>query len=145
MFGTNVKSVLFGMKYLFPAMRRTAAGKGSIVINTSTSATATSTKMTEMAVYSASKSAATMIMKYGAIHAANEIRVNAIAPGIVKTAAYPAEDPEYADRVSQHYQLIPRAADCDEISPLVLYLASDDSSFVTGSDFRIDGGWALHG
>lgn len=143
-FNKNVKSVLFGLKHTLPAMRETAGGKGSIIINTSTSSTATSTMMTAMVVYTASKAACKMIMKYAAVHAANEVRVNAVAPGIVKTAAYDVYPPGYVDEIAAKFQLMPRAAECSEISPLVVYLAGDDSSFVTGAEMVIDGGWALH-
>mmetsp|Transcript_24785 Transcript_24785/g.97965 ORF Transcript_24785/g.97965 Transcript_24785/m.97965 type:complete len:81 (-) Transcript_24785:408-650(-) len=71
------------------------------------------------------------------MQAAPEVRVNAIAPGIIKTGMTDA----FADEYSKTLQLIKRPGKVEEVVPLVNYLASDESSFVTGSEMLIDGGW----
>lgn len=145
MFNTNTAGPLFGMKYLIPAMDKTAEKKASIIINTSVGSTAVTTKA-PAAVYSATKAATKMLMQYAAIECAPmNIRVNAIAPGIVRTEMNgPMKDEEVTGFASS-LQLLERYATPEEICPLLLYLASDDSAFVTGSEMVIDGGWALKG
>mmetsp|Transcript_24786 Transcript_24786/g.97966 ORF Transcript_24786/g.97966 Transcript_24786/m.97966 type:complete len:249 (-) Transcript_24786:408-1154(-) len=136
--GINVKSVIFGIKHCLPAMKETSGGTGSIIVNTSTMSSAVTTAMGSAAgIYSASKAAAKMIMTYAAVEAAPEVRVNAIAPGIIKTGMTDA----FADEYSKTLQLIKRPGKVEEVVPLVNYLASDESSFVTGSEMLIDGGW----
>lgn len=145
-FGANVKSVIFGFKHFYPAMKNTADGKGSIIINTSTLSTAFSTDLVEMAVYSTSKAAAKKYMEYAAAYGANVVRVNAVAPGYVRTSFLESMgDEDKFDKMGSEHALMKRAGRTHEISPLVVYLASDDSSFVTGSEFVVDGGFALHG
>jgi NAD(P)-dependent dehydrogenase (short-subunit alcohol dehydrogenase family) len=80
-------------------------------------------------------------------HAADGIRANAVCPGRVETpfvrsrlAEYP--DPEKAYREMADTQAIGRMGKPEEIAAAVLYLASDEAAFVTGTAFEIDGGWA---
>lgn len=80
-------------------------------------------------------------------HALDGIRVNCLCPGRVETpwvaerlAEYP--DPERARREMTATQAVGRMGRPDEIAAAALYLASDESSFVTGSTFMIDGGWS---
>jgi 2-keto-3-deoxy-L-fuconate dehydrogenase len=79
-------------------------------------------------------------------HALDGIRCNCICPGRVETpfvkarlAEYP--DPQQARREMESTQAIGRMAQPEEIAAAALYLASDESAFVTGTDFIIDGGW----
>jgi NAD(P)-dependent dehydrogenase (short-subunit alcohol dehydrogenase family) len=70
------------------------------------------------------------------------VRVNALAPGYIKTDMSPVDDPQYhqhwiADAPQQRY------ATPDELGPAIVYLASDASSFVTGSVLMIDGGYTV--
>ncbi|CAN0377505.1 unnamed protein product, partial [Ectocarpus sp. 12 AP-2014] len=87
----NVKSLAWCFKYQIPAMKDTAGGKGSIIVNTSSTALRT-TALPGMAgggMYSASKAAAEMLMKYAAIEgAASGVRVNSVSPGHVETPIY---------------------------------------------------------
>jgi len=138
--GINVKSVILGIKHCLPAMKETSGGTGSIIVNTSVMSTSVTGAMGSAAgIYAASKAAAKMIMKYAAVEAAPEVRVNAIAPGIIKTAMTEALPGE----VVESLQLVKRPGKVDEVVPLVTYLASDESSFVTGSEMVVDGGWAI--
>lgn len=80
-------------------------------------------------------------------HAAQGIRANCICPGRVETPFVTARlkeypDPEKAYREMASTQAIGRMARPEEIAAAALYLASDESAFVTGSDFIIDGGWS---
>ena len=74
--------------------------------------------------------------------APNGIRVNAIAPGYVKTGIAPIDDPQYApwwvDLCPQQ-----RYAFSDELGPTFVYLASDASSFMTGEVVVVDGGYTI--
>lgn len=70
------------------------------------------------------------------------IRVNGVHPGIIETPL--AYDPDTGELiVGVDEQPIPRLADVDEISGLVLYVASDDAAYSTGSEFVADGGYLL--
>jgi 2-keto-3-deoxy-L-fuconate dehydrogenase len=80
-------------------------------------------------------------------HATQGIRANCICPGRVETPFVSARlkeypDPEKAHREMASTQAIGRMARPEEIAAAALYLASDESAFVTGSDFIIDGGWS---
>lgn len=80
-------------------------------------------------------------------HATQGIRANCICPGRVETPFVSARlkeypDPEKAYREMASTQAIGRMARPEEIAAAALYLASDESAFVTGSDFIIDGGWS---
>ena len=129
----NATGPLLGMQAVIPAMK--AAGGGSIInvasifgVNASEGYVA----------YTASKAAIIALTKTAALeHAADGIRVNAICPGGVST---PLNENEPEGGV---IPLTPlgRRAQPSEISGAVAYLASDDSSFVTGSELVIDGGY----
>lgn len=98
--------------------------------------------------YCATKFAVVGITKSMALdHAEQGIRVNCICPGRVETpfvkarlAEYP--DPEQAYREMSATQAVGRMGRPDEVAAAALYLASDESAFVTGTAFLIDGGWS---
>jgi NAD(P)-dependent dehydrogenase (short-subunit alcohol dehydrogenase family) len=71
------------------------------------------------------------------------IRVNAVAPGYVKTEMAPVDDPRFKPRWIDDAPM-QRYALPEEIAPTVVYLASEASSFMTGSVVVIDGGYTLH-
>lgn len=76
-------------------------------------------------------------------HARDNIRVNSVSPGVVATTRSQARYGSRAaqERVRGPYHLLNRVADVDEIAAAVLFLVSDDSSFVTGTDLLVDGGY----
>ena len=129
----NATGTLLGMKAAIPAMR--TAGGGSIV-NVASIFGVTGSE--GYVAYTASKAAIIAMTKTAALeHAADGIRVNAICPGGVST---PMNEDEPEGGV---IPLTPlgRRAHVSEISGAVTFLASDDSSFVTGTELVVDGGY----
>eukprot|EP01089_Gocevia_fonbrunei_P023108 TRINITY_DN95_c0_g1_i1.p1 TRINITY_DN95_c0_g1~~TRINITY_DN95_c0_g1_i1.p1 ORF type:complete len:292 (-),score=88.37 TRINITY_DN95_c0_g1_i1:66-941(-) len=134
----NVKSVFFGCKYGIPAIKR--AGGGSI-INTA-SFVALMGAATPQIAYTASKGAVlSMSKELAVIHARSGVRVNALCPGPLKTELLMSflNTEEKKQRRLVHVPL-GRFGEAKEIANGVLFLASDESSYITGSTFLIDGG-----
>ncbi len=93
-------------------------------------------------VYSSTKAALIMMTRIWAIEfGKHNVRVNAIAPGLIQTdlSAYFWQNPEHVARLEQT-QPIPRIGRPEEIGGIALYLASEESSYVTGQVFVVDGG-----
>ncbi|HVB43444.1 MAG TPA: 3-oxoacyl-ACP reductase [Streptosporangiaceae bacterium] len=138
---TNLTSVYLCCKYVIPHMRR--QGKGSI-INTA-SFVAVLGAATSQVSYTASKGGVlAMSRELGVQFAREGIRVNALCPGPVNTpllAELFAKDPERAARRLVHVP-VGRFAEPEEIAAAVAFLASDDASFITASQFMVDGGIA---
>jgi NAD(P)-dependent dehydrogenase (short-subunit alcohol dehydrogenase family) len=137
-FAINVKGVFLGCKYGVPALRR--AGGGSI-INTA-SFVAILGAATPQLAYTASKGAVlSMSRELAAIHARENIRVNALCPGPLQTELLMKylNTEEKKQRRLVHIPM-GRFGQAKEIAYAALYLASDESSFVTGSEFLVDGG-----
>ncbi|MCP5096443.1 MAG: glucose 1-dehydrogenase [Chloroflexi bacterium] len=137
-FDINVKGVFLGCKYGIPALKR--AGGGSI-INTA-SFVALLGAATPQLAYTASKGAVlSMSRELATIHARENIRVNALCPGPLRTELLMKylNTPEKKQRRLVHVPM-GRFGEADEIAKAALYLASDESSFVTGTSFMVDGG-----
>jgi NAD(P)-dependent dehydrogenase (short-subunit alcohol dehydrogenase family) len=134
----NAKGVFFGCKYGIPALKR--AGGGSI-INTA-SFVALLGAATPQVAYTASKGAVlAMTRELAIIHARENIRVNALCPGPLRTEllmSYLNTD-EKKQRRLVHIPM-GRFGEAKEIAQAALFLASDESSYVTGTDFLVDGG-----
>ena len=131
----NATGVYLGTRAAIPAMKE--AGGGSIVNISSGAAIAPSPETP--ASYSASKGAVRIFTKATAIQYAKEnIRCNSVHPGIILTPMLQGAGADGANRVGR----IPlgRVGTPEEIAYGVLYLASDEASFVTGSELIIDGG-----
>ena len=134
----NAKGVFLGCKYGIPALKR--AGGGSI-INTA-SFVAKMGAATPQIAYTASKGAVlSMTRELAVIHARQNIRVNALSPGPLKTEllmSFLNTDAKKQRRLVH----IPmgRFGEAHEIAKAVLFLASDESSYVTGTEFLVDGG-----
>jgi 3alpha(or 20beta)-hydroxysteroid dehydrogenase len=134
----NAKGVFLGTKYAIPAMRR--AGGGSIV-NISSIAGIGQSLMQEPA-YAASKGAIRIFTKVTAAqHAKDKIRCNSVHPGPVDTEMFHSAFPDRSV-MEQRLQRIPlgRMGTVAEIVAAVLYFASDESGYTTGSELLIDGG-----
>ncbi|HZS05261.1 MAG TPA: glucose 1-dehydrogenase [Blastocatellia bacterium] len=134
----NAKGVFFGCKYGIPALRR--AGGGSI-INTA-SFVALLGAATPQIAYTASKGAVlSMTRELAVIHARENIRVNALCPGPLRTDLLMnfLDTEEKKQRRLVHIPM-GRFGEAREIAQAALYLASDESSYVTGTEFLVDGG-----
>ncbi|MBK7938243.1 MAG: glucose 1-dehydrogenase [Lewinellaceae bacterium] len=134
----NVKGVFFGCKYGIPALRR--AGGGS-VINTA-SFVALLGAATPQIAYTASKGAVlSMSRELAIIHARENIRVNALCPGPLRTELLMKflNTEEKKQRRLVHIPM-GRFGEAKEMAQAALYLASDESSYVTGTEFLVDGG-----
>ena len=134
----NVKGVFLGTKHAIPPMRR--AGGGSIINISSTAGLVGSPG--ETAAYSATKGSVRLFTKSTAVqHAKDNIRCNSIHPGPIETDMIKdmLTSPE---AWQQRLRRLPmqRAGKPEDIAYGVIYLASDESSFVTGSELVIDGG-----
>ena len=137
-FEVNAKGVFLGTKHAIPEMRK--AGGGSIVNISSVAGIGQS--LHQEPAYAASKGAVRIFSKVTASqHAADGIRCNSVHPGPIDTdmlAGAMGDEARLQDRLAR----VPmrRMGSVDEIAKGVLYLASDDSSYVTGSELVIDGG-----
>jgi NAD(P)-dependent dehydrogenase (short-subunit alcohol dehydrogenase family) len=134
----NAKGVFFGCKFGIPALRR--AGGGSI-INTA-SFVAVLGAATPQIAYTASKGAVlSMTRELAIIHARENIRVNALCPGPLRTEMLMSylNTEEKRQRRLVHIPM-GRFGEAKEIAQAALYLASDESSYVTGTEFLVDGG-----
>jgi NAD(P)-dependent dehydrogenase (short-subunit alcohol dehydrogenase family) len=134
----NAKGVFLGCKHGIPALRR--AGGGS-VINTA-SFVALMGAATPQIAYTASKGAVlAMTRELAVIHARENIRVNALCPGPLRTELLMSFlDTEAKKQRRLVHVPMGRFGEAREIAQAALYLASDESSYVTGTDFLVDGG-----
>jgi NAD(P)-dependent dehydrogenase (short-subunit alcohol dehydrogenase family) len=134
----NAKGVFLGCKYGIPALKR--AGGGSI-INTA-SFVAHLGAATPQIAYTASKGAVlAMSRELAVIHARQNIRVNALSPGPLKTELLMSFLNTEAKKQRRLVHVpMGRFGEAEEIAKAALYLASDDSSYVTGTEFLVDGG-----
>jgi NAD(P)-dependent dehydrogenase (short-subunit alcohol dehydrogenase family) len=134
----NLKSVFWVTKYGIPHLR--TAGGGSIVMMGSVSALAGFTRAQD--AYTAAKGALISLTKSLAIQFAKDrIRCNVIHPGIVDT---PLQAPYLTEAIRKEFETgIPlgRIAQPREIAYVALFLASDESSFMTGAELVVDGGF----
>jgi NAD(P)-dependent dehydrogenase (short-subunit alcohol dehydrogenase family) len=134
----NAKGVFLGTKHAIPAMRR--SGGGSIVNISSVAGIGQS--LHQEPAYAASKGAIRIFTKVTASqHAKDKIRCNSVHPGPVDTEMFHSA---FRDReaMARRLERVPlrRMGTVPEIVTAVLYLASDDSAYVTGSELVIDGG-----
>ena len=141
-FNVNVKGLLFTVQKALPLLQP----GGSIVLNASIVST---TGSPALSVYSATKAAVRSFARTWSVDLKErKIRVNAISPGIVPTPGYNTSLGMTQEQVDQFVQSsigsIPlgRPGTTDEIAKAVSFLASDDSSYVTGIELFVDGGLA---
>ncbi|HEX2241490.1 MAG TPA: glucose 1-dehydrogenase [Actinomycetota bacterium] len=134
----NAKGVFFGCKFGIPALRR--AGGGSI-INTA-SFVALLGAATPQVAYTASKGAVLALTReLAVVHARENIRVNALCPGPLRTKLLmDLLDTEEKKRRRLVHIPMGRFGEAKEIAYAALYLASDESAYVTGTEFLVDGG-----
>jgi NAD(P)-dependent dehydrogenase (short-subunit alcohol dehydrogenase family) len=135
-----LRSVFLGIKYAVEPMRR--AGGGSII---STSSVASFLPSAYGAAYAAAKGGVISLTRAAALQLGpDHIRVNCICPGAINTPIWgslPAfSDPAAVAQVLDHIQTIPRVGRPEDIASMVLFLASDESQWITGQAMIVDGG-----
>ena len=135
----NAKGVFLGMKHAIPAMQR--AGGGAIV-NISSVAGFVGQSMIHMA-YNASKGAVRIMTKTAAVQYAKDgIRVNSVHPGFLPPmrTSKGSADPEWRAKMLRAVPMR-REGRVEEVANAVLFLASDDASYITGTEIVVDGGY----
>jgi NAD(P)-dependent dehydrogenase (short-subunit alcohol dehydrogenase family) len=136
MVAVNQQGVFLGLKHVAPVIEST--GGGSIVNTCSINGTVGNPGGFS---YQASKGAVKMMTRAAAMeYAARGVRVNSVSPGLVMTHMA-EEEGEDSNREFAEATPMKRAAQPIEVSYGVLYLASDEASYVTGADLFIDGGY----
>ena len=138
----NLKGYFLAAKAVIPIMRR--RGGGVIINNGSVSAHAA---VPGESAYAASKGAVLAFTRVLAVELAKDrIRVNSVSPGVIRTEMYAAwlreqRDPRRAERGEVARHPIGRLGTPEDVARAVLYLASDESAFLTGADLPVDGGY----
>ena len=134
----NVKGVFFGCKYGIPLMRKSGGGS---IINTA-SFVAHLGAATPQIAYTASKGAVlAMSRELAVIHARENIRVNALSPGPLRTELLMKFLNTEAKKQRRLVHIpMGRFGEAKEMAKAALFLASDESSYMTGTEFLVDGG-----
>ena len=143
MFEVNVVAMVLGIKHLTPFLRKNS---DSSVVNMSSIAAQIGT--TGYSAYVASKGAVDSLTKALALELAPEIRVNAVAPGWIETQFTVAglnlsEDPVAFRKQAEQMHALNRIGLPEEIAKAIFFLATSDSSFVTGTTLTADGGYLI--
>ena len=138
----NLKGVFLGCKYGIPIMRR---GGGGAIVNTAS--TVAMVGIESRAAYCASKGGVAALTRAMALdHVRDNIRVNCVAPGTIETPYFTeifakSPDPSSLRKTLEARQAMNRLGKPEEVAHAMLYLASDESSFITGTMLVVDGGW----
>jgi NAD(P)-dependent dehydrogenase (short-subunit alcohol dehydrogenase family) len=136
----NLKSIFLATKKVIPEMLK--AGKGKIV---NIASIAGLVGFDQIAPYCASKGGIIAFTRATALeYAKSKININCIAPGVIKTAM--TKDMLASEESKKGYESqtpYPRLGEPEDIAQAVLYLASDESDFVTGQTLAVDGGWII--
>jgi NAD(P)-dependent dehydrogenase (short-subunit alcohol dehydrogenase family) len=135
----NLRGLLHCCRYGIEAMER--GGRGGSIINVSTAGAINAMEEQASVVYSAAKAGVNSVTRSLAIHhGRNGIRINALAPGLSVTERTPSMPAEWIEHASKK-SAIGRLAQADEHAEVAVFLASDWSSYVTGTVVPVDGGW----
>jgi NAD(P)-dependent dehydrogenase (short-subunit alcohol dehydrogenase family) len=135
----NVKGTFFGCQ----AAARAMAGHGGAVVNVAS----ISSRVAQggLVHYEATKGAVEMVTRGAALELAPEVRVNAVAPGVVPTELYEGYSEKYQTEAERAALVKPipmdRPGTPGEVADATLFLASDAASYVTGAVLFVDGGW----
>lgn len=136
-FAVNTTGALLGIQTLVPLMPH-----GAAIVNVGSVAGLTAH---HAVAYTASKWALRGLSKVAALELAPRgIRTNVIHPGYIETPLMTSANPVF---VQAHVAMTPqgRPGTVDEVAPLVVYLLSEESSYVNGAEITVDGGYAAHG
>ncbi|WP_340005662.1 SDR family oxidoreductase [Paenibacillus sp. FSL K6-0276] len=132
----NVSSVFLGMKHVVPQMKN---NKGGSIVNISSIAGLTGSS--GAGAYTASKGAVRMLSKAAAVDFGKDDIVNSVHPGFIETpmsAEFVNNEKMHSFFMSQ--TALPRVGRASEVAEAVLFLASDESSYITGVELPVDGG-----
>jgi NAD(P)-dependent dehydrogenase (short-subunit alcohol dehydrogenase family) len=133
----NILGQFYAIKYIIPHFLKN--GGGCIINLSSLSAYS---KYTTSAAYCVSKAAVNRLTESAAYdYAQNNIRVNAIAPGFIDTPIY-NDIEEFKNQIASSIA-VKRLGKSEEIASVAVFLATDDSSYVTGQTIKVDGGFLL--
>lgn len=138
----NSRGVFLGMRAAIPAMQ--SAGHGAIV-NMSSVSGITGQYGLHLG-YNASKGAVRLMTKAAAVnYARHGIRVNSVHPGLMPPmrSAVAMADPTLRGRMLDHVPM-GREGEVDEVANAVLFLVSDDASYITGAELHVDGGYSAY-
>jgi NAD(P)-dependent dehydrogenase (short-subunit alcohol dehydrogenase family) len=136
-FDVNVKGTLFTVQKALPLLQ----DGGAIVL---TASLAASTGAAAMSVYNAAKAAVRSFARTWAVElAARKIRVNAVSPGPIQTPGLDSVVPDDLKATVAAITLMNRFGQADELARAVLFLASDESSYITGTELSVDGGGSI--
>ena len=148
-FNLNARAQFWMIQAVLPRMLANNGGRGGGSIINMASVCGSLKGLPNRFIYGASKAAVVGLTKaVAADFVAKGIRCNAIAPGTVDTPSLGERINSYADPVQARKDFIARQpmgrlAQADEIAPIILYLASDESVFATGQVFAVDGGMTI--
>lgn len=139
-FSVNLRGAMLGAKHAIPVM---IAGGGGAIVNTSSNQSLAG-DLSQFA-YSAAKAGVNALTRsIATTYGRRGIRCNTVSPGHIETASSKASvSPEMGAAIVSN-NLIPRAGRAEDLAHAVLYLVSDESSFVTGQLISIDGGQMAH-
>lgn len=134
----NITGVWLGMRAVLPAMYQQSSGS---IVNISSIDGLVG--ISQLTTYTATKFAVTGMTKSVALEVGSKgVRVNSVHPGFIATPLFnkpsPGKSPRYEDAISR--QPIARAGTPEEVAKAILFFASDDSSYCTGSSLVVDGG-----
>ena len=138
---TNLKGVFLCSKYAIPIMMRNK--KGTIINNSSALGIVAEP---ESPAYCSSKAAVIHLTKVMALaYARDNIRVNCICPGPIDTPMFRKsfKSPKDSENYIKNHTITGRIGKPEEVAKVVLFLASDDASLITGSAYSVDGGEAI--
>lgn len=133
----NLKATYLGVRAFLPLLR---SAHGSIVATSSVHAVI---GLPGRPAYAAAKGGLCALVRQLAVEYGPDIRANAVLPGPIDTPVWEGVDPVDIER-SAKATALGRLGTADEVASVVLFLASEDASYVTGSSVLVDGGWILH-
>lgn len=136
----NLRGAMLGCKYAIPAMLKNGGGS---IINTSSNQSLAGDS--QGFAYAAAKGGInSLTVTIATAYGKQGIRCNAISPGLIMSERAIAGVPEEAAAINEQSNLVPRLGQPEDIANMALYLASDESSFVTGQILKVDGGQLAH-